>query len=504
MTVKRITLKIEHTSLLPELRRVLIENKRDAVLFRGEVFTKPEFVNEMVYPANVNLFTESINALPLSEEILREPKIYSENEHFRFPEHYYAKRDDSYQKILKDALNIDPVDPDIYEEGVSLLRKYPKQLTLHYAVYGANVVNIIGVNDYPITIDATGNPDTGKSFSIVLALKMGYGIGEAVLQDDAMNTPFRHHAISNSTNLPVYTEEAKITDKAKLKSRAKNLRGNRDKTMDSYDVITTWVLSRNTDLLNEELNPIEKKAQEKRIYNFHFDKEDVLPKETFAVGKRFMEKSKNMPGGVLYEKLQQKTITEIREKYYELMRTEPDGRKVVSLLGAWIMDDPDFVPVVSEKETPDIKDEFIGKIIDADRRIRDMKGQIKADADFRSTFQDKQLNGTLEVDRTKGIFRITTVGFDLVKRELGITQSARAFAEIQGWKYNNVSIYGVKGLKGITGSLPKEEKEDVVKKDQNEEKIEDDDEGGENVIIMPINRHKSSEDKVKDELDDIL
>lgn len=501
---KKITLKeLGSQHLKDEITRCQTEGGKDLILFRGESFSKPEFVAEMVYPANVNVFTEALNAIPLTQEIYREPKLYTENGHIVFPIKYYARRDDSYQLILKDALNIGATDTELYDEGMNLLRKYPKQLTLYYSVIGANVVNYLGVNDFPITIDAVGAANSGKSLGIVLALKFGYGIGEAILQDDAMNSPFRHHAISNSTNLPIYTEEAKISaaNLSKLKSRAKNLRGNADKSMKTYDAITTWVLSRNTDLLSEELDPVEKRAQDKRIYKYRFDKEDVVPEALFNVGKKFMDKIKDQPGGLLYDKLKEKSVSEIRDKYYSLMENESDGREVVALLGAWLFDDAKFEPSVSKNIGSTVKEEFIDKIVSAYRRIERMKDLYKGgykEDDFRSTFEDRQLNNELIIDWEKWEFKITGSAFNLLKKQLGITLSARKFAEAHGFEYGVFSIYGDRS-KIIKGTIPDEYKEKpITKKDDATKNLIDDYETDES------NDHEAEESKdhETDESDD--
>lgn len=504
---RKITLKeYDGQPIQNRIKKVKDEEGKDILLFDGEAFTKPEFVSEMVYPVNVNAFTEALNALQTSNEIYREPRFYIENGHIRFPEHYYAKRGDSYQRILKRALNIGPVDIEVYKNGIDLLRKYPKQLTLYYSIYGANVANFLEVNDYPITIDAKGYPDAGKSFAIIPALKFGYGIGDAMLQDDAMNSAFRHHALTSSTDLPIYTEEAKISDKSKLKSRALNLRGNPNKTMDAYSIKATWILSRNTDLLNAELDPIQKKAEDKRIYLYQFGKEDVVPKDERNKGKRLLQRLRDMPGGLLYKKLEEKTIDQITDKYYELMEQETDGRKVVALLGAWLMDDTDFTPVVSEEQTPNIEEEFIDKIVSAYRRIENMK-MWQGESVFRSTFEDKQLNNELTVDWEKMIFKITVTGFNCIKRQLGITLSAEKFAEAHDYQYGTFSIGGERS-KMIKGTVPEEYKEEPPQKrdSSSDEGIDDYEiDGTEGDDFMDFLRRKQQEEKRKEsELDRLL
>ncbi len=47
------------------------------------------------------------------------------------------------------------------------------------------------------------------------------------------------------------------------------------------------------------------------------------------------------------------------------------------------------------------------------------------------------------------------IGFNIIKKGLGINQSARSFAEGNGFEYKTTSIEGNKN-KGIVGDLPKE------------------------------------------------
>jgi hypothetical protein len=193
---KKITLRDHDGSEIRDRIKRLKINGMDMVEFDGEIFTKSQFVNIMVYPQNCNLFTECLNALPVDPTEYKEPKMYIENAHILFPQKFYARRDDSYQRILKNALYVGHVDPEIYQYGINLLRNHPKQITLHYAIIGANVINVIGREDYLITIDALGNSDAGKSFAVDVTMKLDYGIWNAIIQDDALSSGFRHHAIA--------------------------------------------------------------------------------------------------------------------------------------------------------------------------------------------------------------------------------------------------------------------------------------------------------------------
>jgi hypothetical protein len=398
----------------------------------------------MVFPSYCNLFTECVNALPIDDSEYREPKFYKEGGYIRFPDKFYARRNDSYQRMLKDALSIGPVNPEIYNEAISLMAKHPKQLTLHYGIVGANIINVLGIEDYLISIDSIGDSDAGKSFAIDTTLQIGYGISNAKLQDDALSAGFRHHTVAGSTNLPIHIEEANMDEKSlkRLKSIGKNIRGNRDKSLTIYNVEITFIFSRNTESKDmKNTDPNELKAINKRVHKFLFLPDDVIKDESEkTTGRNFIQKIKDMPGGLLYEKLKQKPIREIMKKYNELKAAETKPEYVISRLGAWIMDNPDFNPVITELQPPTILDEFFGKILDTWHRIKLSLVKTREEHDtFKGTFEDNQMRTNLEIESEK-TFILTAQGFNLIKKSFGYTGSAENFARSYNFEYKNARL----------------------------------------------------------------
>ena len=467
--MQKITLRnYENQNIQAKIKRLKIQGN-DAVEFQGEVFGKNEFVNLMVFPANCNVFTECVNALPIDEKEYREPKMYMENGFIKFPEKFYARRDDSYQKMLKDALKIGDVDPKIYQEAISLIAKRPKQLTLHYAIIGANVINIIGIEDYLNTIDAIGDSDAGKSFVIDTTLQICYGISNVKLQDDAMSSGFRHHNIAGSTNLPIHIEEANMDEKSlkRLKSTGKNVRGNTDKSLTVYNVETTFIFSRNSESKDiKNVDPSEQKAIAKRVHKFIFLKDDVVSDNSEKIiGSRFIQKIKEMPGGMLYEKLKSKPIREISQKYHELKSAETKPEYIISKLGAWIMDNPDFVPMVTEIKQPTILDEFFGKIQDEWHRIERMKDTTPDGADkFKGNYEDSQLRTNLELSENTREFAVSVTGFNMIKKSFNYSGSAENFAISYGFEYKN-KRFSDTVQKAIVGVIPEDAVEAEANKD---------------------------------------
>ena len=468
--MQKITLRnYENQNIQAKIKRLKIHGN-DAVEFQGEVFGKNDFVNLMVFPANCNLFTECVNALPIDEEEYREPKMYMENGFIKFPSKFYARRDDSYQKMLKDALKIGNVDPKIYQEAISLLSKRPKQLTLHYAIIGANVINVIGFEDYLITVDVIGDSDAGKSFVIDLTLKLCYGIDiDGKIQNDSVGSAYRHHNIAGSTNLPIYIEEALLDHKSlsMLKSTGKNVRGRPDQTLKIYSVITTFIFSRNTESDDmKNIDPMERKAQNKRIHKFVFLKEDVITDSSEKmVGAEFLGKIKGSPGGLLYEKLKSKPIIEIVKKYKEIKSKESNIEKIVALLGAWIMDDTDFVPMVTEVKQPTILDEFFGIMMDYWDRNETQNWEYK-DGNHRyiGNYSDNIMRTNLKLQENTREFAISVTGFNMIKKSFNYTGSAENFAISYGFEYKN-KRFGDAVQKAIVGVIPV----DVVKVEANKD-----------------------------------
>lgn len=461
--LQKITLRnYDDREIQNRIKRLKI-NGMDMVEFNEEIFTKNDFVNLMVFPSYCNLFTECVNALPIDDTEYKEPKFYKEDGYIKFPEKFYARRDDSYQRMLKDALNIGPVNPEIYNEAISLMSKHSKQLTLHYAIIGANVVNVLGIEDYLNTIDAIGESDSGKSFAVDVTLQLCYGIGNSKLQDDAMSSGFRHHNIAGSTNLPIHVEEAMMDERSlkRLKSTGKNVRGNSDKSLTVYRVEVTLIFSRNSESKDmKNVDPNEQKAINKRVHKFLFLQDDVIKDNQEKInGSKFIQKIKEMPGGLLYEKLKQKPIREIIKKYHELKAVETRPELVIAKLGAWIMDNTDFNPVVTEIQPPSILDEFFGKILDTWYRLNSsyevLNGQ---EVKFTGTQQDNQMRNNLFIDEDKKEFIVTANGFGEIKRLFGYTGSAESFAKSYGFEYKNVkkSFIGGFARKCIVGKIPDE------------------------------------------------
>ena len=456
--LQKITLKNTNiTNLKKTIKRINVDGD-DMVKYHGEVFTKQEFVSVMVYPSLANLFTEAINALPFTTENYKEPKMYVENGILKFPEHCFARRNIPFQKTLINAMNIGKINENIYNEGIKLLKRHPKQITLFYAVAGANIINILRKEDFLYTIDAIGDSDTGKSYTVNLALKLLYGIGDIRLKDDAINSSFRLFATLNATNLIIYIEEIMMSNKTmlSLKSSGSSTRGHADQSLSTYEDLATLAFSRNTepdDIRN--IDPMEKKAQGKRILKYIFEPEDVITSTVEKnLGFEYFEKIKNLPSGLIYDKLKNKPIEEILKKYKNLKHKYNKSEAIVALLGAWILDDAEFVPVLSEAKPPSILDELVVAVLDSYNRIENPT-LYNNDSSPRLLPEDDELKTNIEVNYEKNEFKISTKGFKILLKYLsGYNGSCEKFAKSFGFKYGTVRING-KSSSGFKMKIPK-------------------------------------------------
>lgn len=473
--LQKITLKnTDITNLKKFIKRINVDGE-DMVEYHSEVFTKQEFVNFMVYPSLVNAFTEAINALPVTSENYKEPKMYVENGILKFPEHCFARRNIPFQKTLINAMNIGKTDKEIYEEGIKLLKRHPKQITLFYALAGANIINILRKEDFLYTIDAIGDSDTGKSYTINLALKLLYGIGDIRLKDDAINSSFRLFATLNATNLIIYIEEILMSNKTmlSLKSSGNSTRGHADQSLSTYQDLATLAFSRNTepnDVVN--IDPMEKKAQNKRILKFVFEPEDVITSTVEKnLGFEYFEKIKNLPSGLIYEKLKTKPIEEILKKYKDLKHKYNKSEAIVALLGAWIMDDAEFVPVLSEAKPPSILDEFFSKILDTWYRINSTP--YDENGKRRLSFEDDMMTTNLMIDEVKHTFKITVNGFTQIKKWFDYKRNCKEFAQSYKFEYKTLKMDG-KAMTGMTGKIPDKFFESEKNKENIKDEITDD------------------------------
>jgi hypothetical protein len=135
------------------------------------------------------------------------------------------------------------------------------------------------------------------------------------------------------------------------------------------------------------------------------------------------------------------------------VETKPEY--VISKLGAWIMDNADFNPVVTEIQPPTILDEFFGKILDTWHRIKLSRVKTEKEQDtFKGTYEDNEMRTNLDIVSEK-TFTLTAQGFNLIKRSFGYTGSAENFARSYNFEYKNARLAEYVH-KCIVGKIPEQ------------------------------------------------
>ena len=452
--------------LINHVKRLKGESGEILILLDDEVFKQEDFLNIIVDPQAKTLMRHAMEALPLDDEVVYSPSFRETpmltdggelDDFLVFPRKPIAFRDTVLQREYVKSLNIGSSDTELVGRAFDMLRKYPKQWSSARLIVGANVANLLGIEDFPYSVSLIGDFDSGKSFCATLTLKICYGISTKLkLQDDAINSEFRHHATMASTNLPIYIEEAKIKDKSVLKSRGKNIRGRKDQSFTIYDVNSTLVLSQNTD--NDTLDPVEEKAERKRILRVHFDDSDIIrDRNVKAEGNRFLLEIEKKPFDLLYQKLEEKPIRILRDKYLELKTKYEDPREFVVRFAEYILDlEQEPVDFGEEKERDEIQ-EFEATLYSLYERGNRLSHHWYRDseepqAEFKEL--EKWEETILNEFKISGMeFWIFNSAYEKLRRQYHWKTTANMLSRhYQGKKSNNVSIGGRKAI-GIKGTF---------------------------------------------------
>ena len=355
------------------------------LLFEGKSFsidTLTQFLNRGT-GSNKEYVRYAIEALNFDSDIIfRPPSFYTENGYLLFPsiDEIITESENELQELVKESLNIGQVDEKIISEGDALLTN--KQKLLGHAITGAVVANNLRMEDYNYTIDAIGTKDTGKSFATKYALFKYFGRSPEsryVLKGDILNSAFRNIKVQSVSNLPIYIEEAEISPHImkQIKSSGTSLRGKVNQSFNFYQTQTTFIPSRNSREVND--NPDEQEAVEKRMATFWFDDSDEIVGAKKKDGSMFMDKLREQKGGLIYDKLKNITIPDLKKMYYDLKGKYKDQRELLVRYGAWITGEDitqlkmdfgveqeedwlfDIIDWINKQENDIVKNQRIGK-----------------------------------------------------------------------------------------------------------------------------------------------
>ena len=448
-SIERVPMKIRETDFPDGLRKHIIaykdEEGKTLIEFQGEIYTSEEFVSEFGTHAGtadkLRFGLDALKTLPMTKYY---PMFRIENDHLVFPEKPIARRDIPFQKLLVENLKIGPSDMSLVEEGYNLLRKHPKQWTLARLIVGANIVNLLNIKDFLYTIKAIGKKDTGKSFAISVILKILYGISHTFkLEGDALNSPFRNISVASTTDLPIYLEEKKDSDMRNVKTRGINIRGTKDQKIRIYERRFTYVYSANSETEDENLD--EREAIAKRVLGVYFDEKDtVSEEEKKIIGDMYIQKIKDKSFNTIYEKLKQKTVEELKNKYFELRKEYNDDDKTVLIRFAeYILDLPEEDIDVGKKPEDDTIELFEDWVCQEFDRLL-TTGNIDLSIDERAIVGQIWIGENYE-------FKISTRAIQYILDKIHVRLKPQQLARLYGTKPNTISIT-IPGLNRYDGT----------------------------------------------------
>ena len=308
-------------------------------IFEGEKYTTEEFIKKINRERDSKWFRFAIELIVSKEVDMRPLAIYEDGNHFTFPDpkNMITDSNNKIQELLKDNLHIGDLNEDLINEGILLLTN--KQKIVYYTIPAVVLANILGLEDYKRIIDLIGASDTGKSFVVNMALHHWFGISPNFkLKSDAVNSLFRSQLIQSATNLPIYIEEATISNKImrSLKSAGNGIRGKQNLSFDIYSSEATFILSRNSRETDENFDEQDALAN-KRVLSYFFDENDKISDVDKDKGKMYIHKLKGANGGLLYEKLREVSKESLEDHYWLFDKMFPDKREFLLHYGAWLI-----------------------------------------------------------------------------------------------------------------------------------------------------------------------
>lgn len=307
-------------------------------IFEGEKYTTEEFIKKINRERDSKWFRFAIELIVSKEVDMRPLAIYKDGNHFTFPDpkNMITDSNNKIQELLKDNLHIGDLNEDLIKEGFLLLTN--KQKIVYYTIPAVVLANILGLEDYKRIIDLIGASDTGKSFVVNMALHHWFGISPNFkLKSDAVNSLFRSQLIQSATNLPIYIEEATISNKImrSLKSAGNGIRGKQNLSFDIYSSEATFILSRNSRETDENFD--EQDALNKRVLSYFFDENDKISDVEKDKGKMYIHKLKGANGGLLFAKLQEVSKESLEDHYWLFDKMCLDKREFLLRYGAWLV-----------------------------------------------------------------------------------------------------------------------------------------------------------------------
>lgn len=343
------------SGIFNHLERAVDQYGKVYILFENRSFTLEEFVKELSVSNSqvdrMHLF-KALTTIPLSQRTIRSVEVFKDGDHLKIPSVGEMFTNGELQEMLKQSMRIfrpNTEYPTLESVKTAILKHFKirrKQITSLQLIAGRITLNVISqfnpLKDYNSIVDAIGDPDTGKSHAIRIALMFLEGIDFSSTgfqpKYDAIKGRFRNAVFDGLTNLAIYVQEADLDAETlkRMKSLGFTIKGHTDQRYDVYKGKTTFILSRNSAQVDLNLN--ESEANRKRLESIYFGSEDkVTDPKTQSSGDEFEAKILTLGGGYLYEMWETHSITEMIGIYQDLLRRYP-LKEVATRFGAWLLD----------------------------------------------------------------------------------------------------------------------------------------------------------------------
>ena len=443
-------------------------------LFDGEVYTQEELLDKLAGPHTRDSLKTALRLLKLSDKKLRPPLFYIEDDQIKFPQNYYAYKENDMQKWIVEHLKVgdglDEIDNELLEAYITMVRQHMHQYTTLRLALGGFFVNILDLKDYKYLINLVGKSGSGKSFVIDGMNMLYFGLYPNVnepavkLRSDSLDSAFRDQKIREAWNGPIYIEEAENRSMRRIKSTGISVRGTASQRMKLSKAVALIIFSGNSYV--EDGNYQEQEAIERRVRTIYFGDSDAIPHQVRVEGEKLMKKIKDTKkGGIIYSIIKSHKVSDLEDTYYKLLKEYDEDGALIRLaehIMGWEPMDYDL----GEKPENDDVSLFKHFIVEAWHRIK-MFHQTGGQ-DHLLTPTEKALLSRLEVEENDEgwTFQISTDGYEEVKKTRGLKMNATAMARAFGnKKLNNIYFSFARGEKppqGFKGIIKQEELESLI------------------------------------------
>ena len=473
LTLREDVVKHCQGGIATHIEKCVDEKGYSLFLFDGEVYTQEELLDRLAGPYTRDSLKTALRLLKLSDKKLRPPLFYIEDDQIKFPQHYYAYKENDMQKWIVEHLKVgdglDEIDNELLEAYITMVRQHMHQYTTLRLALGGFFVNILDLKDYKYLINLIGKSKSGKSFVIDGMNMLPFGLypnenePAVKLRGDSLDSAYRDQKIREAWNGPIYIEEAENRSMRRIKSTGIGVRGTASQRMKLSKAVAEIIFSGNSYV--EDENYQEQEAIERRVRTVFFGDSDAIPHQVRAEGEKLMKKIKDAKkGGIIYSIIKNHKVSDLEDIYYSLLKEYGEDGALIRL-AEYVMGWEPMDYDLGEKPENDDVSLFKHFIVEAWHRIKMFH---QAGQDHLLTPTEKALLSRLEVEENDEgwTFQISTDGYEEIKKARGLkmnaTEMARAFGNK---KLNNIYFSFARGEKppqGFKGIIKQEELESLI------------------------------------------